>query len=99
MHYLTSVPREIADNPRALKYRRRVLNPRSFQLSTRFRVFRVGAWMATAASMTWLVLFADWGDGHHALTPVRNLYARQRAWFFGLTEDDIQELKERGKVG
>ncbi|TPX32047.1 nucleoside-diphosphate kinase [Synchytrium microbalum] len=91
MHYLTSVPKEIANNPRALKYRRRVLNPRTFQLSPAFRMFRVGAWTTTACAMTWLVLFADWGDGYHSLTPVRNAYARQRDWFFGLTEDDIEE--------
>ncbi|TPX54933.1 hypothetical protein PhCBS80983_g05676 [Powellomyces hirtus] len=91
-HYDSSVPKLVAENPRALKYRRRVLSARRLEPSARVHTYKVLGRLGAVAAVGFMVLSADWGDGEHCFSGIRRWAAEQRRDWFELTPED-----ERGE--
>ncbi|KAI8906577.1 hypothetical protein DFJ77DRAFT_194102 [Powellomyces hirtus] len=97
-HYDSSVPKLVADNPRALKYRRRVLSARRLELSPRVHTYKFLGRLGAVAAVGFMVLSADWGDGEHCFSGIRRWAAEQRRDWFELTPEDERELRATGTM-
>ncbi|KAJ3213205.1 hypothetical protein HK099_007521 [Clydaea vesicula] len=89
-HYDSPVPKVISDNPKMMKFRRRVLNSRKMNETPTYRKVKVGGYFLMAFSVVYTVLFADWGDREHCYSGVRRYYYKKRREFFSLSENDKQ---------
>ncbi|KAJ8325996.1 hypothetical protein QVD99_8723 [Batrachochytrium dendrobatidis] len=100
---VNSLPRSTAiSNPsretRVMTYRRRLLNPRSNITSQRWKVIRIVAVAGICVCSMSAALFFDFGDTPHVFQPLRKLYQEKRLEFLSLSDQDILELKLRGKL-
>ncbi|KND02668.1 uncharacterized protein SPPG_01753 [Spizellomyces punctatus DAOM BR117] len=97
-HYDTSVPKVIAENPKLLKYRRRILNPRRLEPTQGVRTIKVAGKLGMVGAVFYMVLMADWGEGEHCFSGVRRFYDEKKREFFTLSEEDERELRSKGKI-
>ena len=86
-HYETPVPKAVAENPRFLKFRRRLLSPRlnNPQPYTR-RLKLLSHGLAIICSVN-IVFFAEFPSGH-CFTGIREWYAQKRMEFLRLSAQD-----------
>ncbi len=92
-HYDTPVPKIVSDDPKLLKFRRRILSPwtapRPF-----VKILRFAAHVAAFAAVVDVVLFFDFGQSDHCFTPVRDWYQIKRKEFLTLSaQDKMGKLK------
>ena len=86
-HYETPVPRVVSENPRFLKFRRRILSPRSNNAHPYTRVLRLISHGLALASSVYIALFVDYPPGH-CFTGIRQWYALKKKEFLTLSEQE-----------
>ena len=97
-HYDTPVPHRMSSDPKLMKYRRRVLNPRNLVLTSGQRKIKLGSHFLVAGVVVYSVLFANWGEKEHCFSGIRRHYHKQLDSFFTITaEDEIEMAARKGK--
>ncbi|KAJ3413590.1 hypothetical protein HDV05_007815 [Chytridiales sp. JEL 0842] len=98
-HVESSVPKVISENPKFLKFRRRILNPHrvSSYENTWRRAVKASSYFIMAGAGIYMMLFSDWGEKEHVFSPLRRLYEEQRRRFLTLSEEDQRDLKYRSE--
>jgi hypothetical protein len=95
-HYETPVPKVIAENHKYLKFRRRILSPRTNAPRPYTRVLRLISHGLAITASVYIVLFWEFPPGH-CFTGIRDWYAIRRQEFLTLSEEEklgkIQSLK------
>ena len=86
-HYETPVPKVIAENPKFLKFRRRLLSPRSNNPRPYTRVLGLISHGLAITASVYIVLFVDFPPGH-CFTGIREWYALKRKEFLTLSEEE-----------
>ncbi|KAI9007059.1 hypothetical protein BC832DRAFT_427182 [Gaertneriomyces semiglobifer] len=104
-HYSSPVPAHVRSNPAALKYRRRILSPRSLQPPAARNYLMLGAHCLTAGTLAYMILWSEWGednmggigDREHVFKPIRRAFwGAWDRWWGELSDNDIKELKSKG---
>ncbi|KAL2916589.1 hypothetical protein HK105_203701 [Polyrhizophydium stewartii] len=83
-----TVPSIIADNPRAIAYRRRVLSERRPNTTPHMRALKFATTVSLVGLGLWAALFVDFGDRPHVFGPLRRWYAARRSEFLRLSDDE-----------
>jgi hypothetical protein len=91
--YQHKVPQTIINDPRALRYRRRILHPRVGAVTPRWLAIKTASYWLMGCCAVYAVLFMDFGDKWHCFTPIRQFYDRKKTEFLTLDEDDLKELR------
>ncbi|KAI8588847.1 hypothetical protein BDZ88DRAFT_420693 [Geranomyces variabilis] len=68
------------------------------EMSPRAHTYKLIGKIGAVASVAFLVLSADWGEGEHCFSGVRRWADEQRRGWFELTPEDERELRAAGKI-
>lgn len=86
-HYETSVPKVIAENPKFLKFRRRLLSPTSNRQRPYTRVLGLMSHGLAITASVYIVLFVEFPPGH-CFTGIREWYDLKKKEFLTLSDEE-----------
>ncbi|CAG8455723.1 5089_t:CDS:2 [Cetraspora pellucida] len=66
--------------------------------SPKAKLFKILRLFSYGAVATYAVLYADFGEKNHCFTSIRAWYAQKKNDFWTLSEKEVQDLKEQGKM-
>ncbi|KAJ3334347.1 hypothetical protein HDU76_000040 [Blyttiomyces sp. JEL0837] len=103
-HYDTNLPAVAAEDRRAVRFRRRLLNPRRIERlqekSVWFRTTRAAAPLVSFGVAGYMLLFVDFGgEGENVFSPVRRMFNEWKHRFLTLSATDEKELQLRTARG